>query len=141
MVKKVSIFGLIFLLLLTCTTVFAQENPRDKLQNWSTNLLSSYPSKLLELLAETNLLSEIDLEQINELASNEMDQFHSSIISSRKQDVENYQRNYYQRLIETKANLLEVDFEEYSKLKQEELENEITTEIEDFLHDLLVEQK
>ncbi|SET17428.1 hypothetical protein SAMN05421676_103126 [Salinibacillus kushneri] len=104
------------------------------------NHAEKIPLLLQERLAEWKKTWEKQTDKADKQMNSNLDYFHVTTSRDAKQNINNYEKDYETRLQETKTTLLDMDFTDFERIKKEEINEEISEDVEGFLEELLAEK-
>lgn len=133
---------LLLIILIGCASISTYARSGNNLSIWGNETLWSSLGGISiteELSGAMELVKQHKQEAMEEIKK-ELGVFFSETNAVAKQDIENYQKDYLNRLTETKEKLGESNqFEVYAGRKKEQINHEISQEVEGFLTELLSE--
>lgn len=136
--RKLFIIAAAFLLI--CTTLSVNVSAEKNLFAWDEeSSIQAYTEKVNTIVQESVKEWKESWDTRVNKAAEDVKNFYLATFQETGEDIKDYQSDYMRRLEETKKTLLDEDYAEFESKKKEEINAEISGDLEVFLEELLAE--
>ncbi|WP_062350283.1 hypothetical protein [Bacillus kwashiorkori] len=137
--QVIVLFFISFLLFFSFSTAKAKEN--FYLADWFGKFIQNYEKNIALVmniaLSTMEASFETTMDNLKDFQQDQLSNFIQASSETSKNEVANYKHHYELQLEKTKAELANVNLTDYEEAKKAQLEEEITTEVTQFLEEIL----